>query len=320
MELLKLRVKNKFNIKQGGFIIFKKSTLVIVIVALAITITGCGLLESPQGSSSKNSNGKKVQIGYVQWASAEASTHIVENVLERMGYQVETPVLQAGAMYQSTANGNIDAFVCSWLPDTDRNYWKKFGDQLVELNNNFLSAQIGIVVPSYVKADSLAELNDYADQFDKRIVGIDPGAAEMVVIRDNVVPNYGLEDWDIVDSSGPAMTAELARSIKKKEWIAVAGWKPHWKWAKWDLKFLKDPDQTMGTGEYIKSMGRPGIKEELPGVAKFLEAYRLDAEQLGSVMLKIQNGMNPKEAATEFVDNHPELVNSWVPGDKELIK
>ena len=271
-----------------------------------------------EGQQQDQNDGEKetVKIGYVQWSSAEASTHIVKNILEDMGYNVETPVLQTGAMYQSTATGEIDGFVCSWLPDTDKNYWEKFGDKLVELNNNYESAQIGIVVPEYVTIDSLAEMKDHKDKFQGRIVGIDPGAAEMIVVKDKTMPTYGLEDWKLTESSGPAMTAELGRSIKNEEWIAVTGWKPHWKWSKYDLKFLKDPELTMGDGEYIKSMGRPGIKEDLPEVASFLEKYKLTTEQLGSVMLKIQNGMNPDKAAREFIDENPDVVQSWMPSEK----
>ncbi|MTI66169.1 MAG: glycine betaine ABC transporter substrate-binding protein [Firmicutes bacterium] len=267
-----------------------------------------------QKTEEKESEKGTVKIGYVQWASAEASTHIVEEVLEeKMGYNVELSVLQTGGMYQATADGEIDAFVCSWLPDTDKNYWEKHGDKLVELNNNYLHAQIGLVVPKYVTIDSIAEMKDYPDKFDKRIVGIDPGAAEMIVVKDKTMPNYGIEDWDLEESSGPAMTAELGRAIEKEEWVAVTGWKPHWKWAKYDLKFLKDPDLTMGDGEYIKSMGRPNIKKDLPEVASFLENYQVTTEQLGSVMLAIQNGKEPKKAAEEFVNNNEEVVNKWIP-------
>lgn len=294
---------------------FRKITLIIMSLVLVLSSTGCALME---GQKPENNTGNKgtVTIGYVQWASAEASTHIVKKVLEDMGYNVKTPVLQTGAMYQAAASGEIDAFVCSWLPDTDRNYWEKYGDQLVELNNNYTSAQIGIVVPEYVEIDSLAEMKNYKDKFQGRIVGIDPGAAQMIVVKNDVMPHYGLDDWELTESSGPAMTAELGRSIDKGEWVAVTGWKPHWKWSKWDLKFLKDPDLKMGEGEYIKSMGRPGIKEDIPEVANFLQNYRITTDQLGSVMLKIQDGMSPKKAAAEFVENNQDLVDNWTSRNK----
>jgi len=267
-------------------------------------------MESQVSQTDENNKGT-VTIGYVQWASAEASTHIVKKVLEGMDYSVKAPILQTGAMYQSASTGEIDSFVCSWLPDTDRNYWEKYGDSLVELNDNYTSAQIGIVVPEYVTIDSLAEMKDFKEKFDGRIVGIDPGAAEMIVVEEDVMPNYGLDDWDLTESSGPAMTAELGRLVEEGKWVAVTGWKPHWKWSKWNLKFLEDPDLTMGSGEYIKTMGRPGIKEDLPEVAAFLQNYTISTEQLGEVMLAIKNGASPDDAAEEFVNSHPDLIESW---------
>jgi glycine betaine/proline transport system substrate-binding protein len=33
----------------------------------------------------------------------------------------------------------------------------------------------------------------------------------------------------------------VLRAIRDKEWIVVTGWKPHFKWAQHDLKYLKDP-------------------------------------------------------------------------------
>jgi glycine betaine/proline transport system substrate-binding protein len=46
-------------------------------------------------------------------------------------------------------------------------------------------------------------------------------------------------DYDQVTSSGPAMVASLEKAIRDKEWIVVTGWKPHFKWAQHDLKYLK---------------------------------------------------------------------------------
>lgn len=257
----------------------------------------------------------KVEIGYVQWASAEASTHIAKEILEEMDYEVEIPVLQTGLMYESTATGKIDGFICSWLPDTDRNYWNKHKDNLVELNNHYESAQIGLVVPEYVDIDSIDELKDHKEEFQGRIVGIDPGAAQMVVTEKELMPHYGLDDWTLEESGGPAMTAELSRSISKEEWVVVTGWKPHWKWAEWDLKFLEDPDKVMGDGEFIKSMGRPGIREDLPEVAAFLENYTMNTEDLSSVMLEIQDGVDPEQAAKNFIEENRDKVDEWIPND-----
>lgn len=297
-----------------GFIIFKgklnKVLYLFFMISLSIYLSGCGLLESQIPKTNDKSKGK-VKIGYVEWASAEASSYIVKEVLEEMGYYVELSILQTGILYQATSQANIDVFVCSWLPDTDKNYWKKHKDSLVELNDNYTSAQIGIVVPNYVTIDSIKEMKDYEDKFHKRIVGIDPGAAQMEVTEEKVIPNYGLENWTLEESSGSAMTAELKRAIERKEWIAVTGWKPHWMWSRWDLKFLKDPDLTMGTGECIKTMGRPNIKKEMPEVASFFEKYELNTEDFSSVMLKIQDGESPEKTAKEFVKNHQELVKSW---------
>lgn len=297
-----------------GFIIFKgklnRVLYLFFIIVLSISLTGCGLLESQIPKTNDRSKGK-VKIGYVQWASAEASSHIVKEVLEKMGYYVELYILQTGILYQATSQGNVDVFVCSWLPDTDKNYWKKHKDSLVELNDNYRSAQIGIVVPKYVEINSMKEIKDYEDKFGKRIVGIDPGAAQMEVTEEKVMPNYSIENWILEESSGAAMTAELERAIEKKEWIAVTGWKPHWMWSKWDLKFLQDPDLAMGKGECIKTMGRPNIKEDMPEVARFFEKYELNTEDFSSVMLKIQNGQSPEDVAKEFVESHSELVKYW---------
>lgn len=275
------------------------------------------MLEPPISKEDRNKETKgTVRIGYVQWASAEASTHIVKEILEeKMGYEVETPLMQNALMYQATTTGDIDGFVCSWLPDTDTVYWEEYKDGLVELNNNYESAQIGLVVPEYVEIDSIKELKNHKEKFGGRIVGIDPGAQQMQLTDDKLMPHYGIEDWTLEESTGPAMTAELSRAIKNEEWIVVTGWKPHWKWAEWDLKFLEDPDEIMGTGEYIKSMGKPDIREDLPEVAAFLENYVLSTEQLSSVMLEIQEGKDPAQAAKDFVENNEDVVNEWIPED-----
>lgn len=51
-----------------------------------------------------------------------------------------------------------------------------FKNKLEKLSASSHGLMQGIVVPSYVPIDSIAQLNQYKDKFDKKIIGIEPGA------------------------------------------------------------------------------------------------------------------------------------------------
>jgi glycine betaine/proline transport system substrate-binding protein len=254
-----------------------------------------------------------VKLIYVQWACAEAETHIAEAVLEDLGYDVEKEVVSAGPMWTAVAKGDADAFTTAWLPYTHESYWEKYKDDVEVLGTLFDNAKLGLVVPSYVTINSITELNDHKDKFGSRIVGIEPGAGLMIHTEENTIPTYGLEDWNFIESSEAAMIAELTRAVEKQEWIVVTGWAPHWKFFKWDLKILEDPELTLGGAEEIQIIARKGFKEDMPEAANMLSNMKLTDSQLGEVMYKINvDGMDPAEAAREWVNNNQDIVQGWV--------
>jgi len=61
-------------------------------------------------------------------------------------------------VFQSLADGQTDFFLDAWLPVTHESYMDQYGDQLVDLGYNFEGARIGLVVPSYMEADSIEDL------------------------------------------------------------------------------------------------------------------------------------------------------------------
>jgi len=253
-----------------------------------------------------------VKMVYVQWACAEAETHIAEAVLQDMGYEVEKQVISAGPMWTSVATGDADVFTTAWLPYTHEAYWTKYQDEVEDLGVLFTGAKLGLVVPDYVTIDSITELNDHKDKFGSRIVGIEPGAGLMIHTEEDTIPTYGLQDWKFVASSEAAMIAELTRAIEKQEWIVVTGWAPHWKFFKWDLKILDDPELTLGGSEEIRVIARKGFSEDMPEAASILSKFSLTDSQLGEVMYKINvENMDPVEAAREWVDANQDIVKDW---------
>jgi glycine betaine/proline transport system substrate-binding protein len=256
-----------------------------------------------------------VKLVYVNWSEGVAMTNLAKAILEdKMGYTVEITMADVAPIFTSLANGDQDAFMDAWLPTTHASYMNEYGDDLDDLGNNFEDAKIGLVVPSYVAINSIEELNDVAEDFNHELIGIDSGAGIMKA-TDAAIEAYGL-DYELIPGSGPAMTAALGAAIEDNEAIAVTGWAPHWKFARWDLKFLEDPQGVYGGSENIHTITRKGFSDDMPDVAAFLTNFYMDGQQLGDLMGAIADSDDdPVDVARVWMADHEELVNSWIPAE-----
>lgn len=70
-----------------------------------------------------------------------------------------------------------------------------------------------------------ADLNKFADKFDKKIYGIGSGAPANLSLQEIIKKNeFDLGKWKLVESSETSMLAEVNRNVKKKPlWCSSAG-------------------------------------------------------------------------------------------------
>ena len=262
-------------------------------------------------STLASADSKTLSIGYVDgWSDSVATTHVAAEVIkQKLGYDVKLQAVATGIMWQGVATGKLDAMLSAWLPVTHGEYWTKNKDKVVDYGPNFKDAKIGLIVPEYVKAKSIADLKDDTS-FKNKIVGIDAGSGVMLK-TDQAIKDYDL-GYKLQASSGAAMIAELTRAEEKKESIAVTGWVPHWMFAKWKLRFLDDPKGVYGAAETVNSIGSKGLEKKAPEVAAFLKKFQwASKDEIGEVMLAIQDGAKPEAAAKDWVAKHPERVAEW---------
>ncbi|MFP3999813.1 MAG: glycine betaine ABC transporter substrate-binding protein [Desulfobacterales bacterium] len=286
----------------------KPAVLILLILAASL-----GVLPLSAGSRAAG-QGKKAEIVYVEWASAAATSHVVKAVLEeKMGYECSLKPVSAPALWQTTASGNTDGFVCAWLPSLHRTYYAKAGENVNDLGPNLEGTKVGLVVPQYVEIDSIEQISSHAENFDNKIIGIDPGAGIMLAAKD-AIETYGLEGMELVPGSGAAMTAALENMINKKQWVVVTGWTPHWKFARWDLKYLEDPKDIFGGSEAIHTVVRKNLEDKQPELYEFLDNFSWEIEDINQVMGMIQQSGKPYESAVEWINENPEKVESWLPG------
>ena len=151
------------------------------------------------------------------------------------------------------------------------------------------------------------------ESVDYKITGIDPGAGIMEA-TDRAIADYELDKWDVTTGSGAAMTAALKKAYDAEEPIIITGWTPHWKFAKFDLKYLDDPKGSYGGEEQIHSIGRLGLAEDLPEAHQILSNFNWSEEDMGEVMVAIQEGEKEEAAAQNWIDANPEKVAEWTDG------
>jgi glycine betaine/proline transport system substrate-binding protein len=265
------------------------------------------------GAEGAAADGKPgIKIGYVEgWSDSVATTYVAAQVIrQHLGYEVKLVPVSAGLMWQGVARGDLDATMSAWLPVTQGAYYEKLKDKVVDLGVNYPGARIGLIVPAYVNAGSIADLPAQKAAFEGRIVGIDAGAGVMTK-TELAIKDYGL-DYKLMPSSGSGMVAELERSIRNNKAIAVTGWVPHWMFAKWKLKFLDDPKKVYGEAEHVDSIANPGLEAKARPVNDLLKRFSWQPGEIDSVMLAIENGAKPEAAARQWVDAHPQRVSQWL--------
>ncbi len=303
---------------------FKRITLGLIVVALAsaVLLVGCGQSAGSDEAASQEAGTQtedkgEVELAYVEWARAVALTHVAGEILDRMGYEVQLSNVANAAMWQAVANGDADAHMTAWLPATHAAYYGpegEFTDQVEDLGTTYEGAGLGLVVPDYVEEQSVSDLVANAEKYDNEITGIDPGAGMMEQTENAIADDtLGLSALTLLEGSGPTMTAALDDAVNNERPIVVTGWRPHWKFSRWDLRILEESEQIYGEAEDIHTVARLGLEEDMPEVYSFLKDTDWQSMSYGPVMDSISDGATPEEAAADFVDDNVDAINAALP-------
>ncbi|WP_316569139.1 glycine betaine ABC transporter substrate-binding protein [Neobacillus sp. YIM B06451] len=171
-----------------------------------------------------------------------------------------------------------------------------------------------LLVQAFAKEEAApGNANGIGAQTNYRIIGIEPGAGIMAQAG-NAINEYKLDNWKVVEGSSAGMIAELQKAYNNKQPIIITGWAPHWKFSKFDLKFLDDPKGVFGGTEGIHTIVRKGLEQDAPGAYKILDQFSWETGDMEKVMVYIEEGMSPAEAAEKWIDENPDKVAEWTNG------
>jgi len=277
----------------------------------ALALAALSLAAIALGSASAQDK-PRIKIGYINgWADSVAVTYVAAEVLSaRLDYPVELVSVEPALMWQGVARGDLDVSLSAWMPITHGEYHARLGRRVEILGTNYHNARIGLVVPEDSPVHSIEELNQHAALFGSRIVGIDAGAGLMRRTED-AIAQYGL-NYTLMPSSGTGMASALARAQREKAPIIVTGWIPHWKFAKYALRFLDDPKGVYGQAEHTDTFAHPSFASKAPAAHALLQRLSWGPDEIGAVMLAISEGTTPEQAAKDWVAANPDKVKQWL--------
>lgn len=78
--------------------------------------------------------------------------------MEEKGFNVSITDVDIPIVYEALAGGDADATLGAWLPITQKEFYDRHKDDIVDLGSNLTGAKIGLVVPEYMDIDSIEDL------------------------------------------------------------------------------------------------------------------------------------------------------------------
>ena len=283
---------------------------------LAHLLAGVALASAailPAGAAERQ--GPDVRIGWTAWSDAEVISKLTALVLSKVGMDVELTLADVSAQYRGLAENDLDVMLMSWQPQTHAGYLRRYGDRIEDLGPLYGGADLGLAVPTYVDSSirTIGDLAGAAERFDRHIEGIDEGAGLMDRAHEAMTA-YGLRDWELASGSGPRMALRLNEAIERQQPIVVTAWRPHWKWAAFDLRYLKDPEGVFKGEEAVHAMAREGFSGDQPKVAAFLERMQFELDELETLMAEARD-KGHRTAIREWLNANGERVTRWLEGD-----
>ena len=262
---------------------------------------------------------KAVRFSDVGWTDIQATTGVATVILKGLGYEPEVQVLSVPVTYQSLQNKDIDVFLGNWMPSMAADVKPFTDDGSVEtIGRNLEGAGYGLVVPTYVAdagVKSLTDIGKFADKFDHKIYGIEPGNDGNRIVLGMIEDKAnGLDGFELVESSEAGMLTQAQKAMKGDDWIVFLGWTPHPVMGEMAITYLDGMgDSGFGAAEVYTNV-RAGWTSECPNAGKLVSNLKFSLSMENQIMDAILNDEEPEPAAVKWLKANADAVTPWLDG------
>ncbi|AKV05856.1 MULTISPECIES: choline ABC transporter substrate-binding protein [Pseudomonas] len=288
------------------------------------TVLTVGLLALGSASAYADQSCETVKMADPGWSDIAATNAITGFLLDGMGYKPKVDTLAVPITFGGLKDGQVDVFLGNWMP-AQQGFYDKFvatGD-VTQLAKNLDGTEFTLAVPDYVwdaGVHNFADLNKFADKFDKKIYGIGSGAPANISLQEIIKKNdFDMGQWKLVESSEQAMLAEVSRAVKKQKFVTFLGWTPHPMNVQLKMHYLKGGEKYFGDTGSVHTLTRKGYAQACPNVGKLLTNLSFTQEMENSIMADVVNKkVSNADAAKAWIKANPAVLDKWLDGVKTV--
>lgn len=255
------------------------------------------------------------------WTDITATNGVASVLLSALGYQPDIATLSVPVGYEALKGAQTDVFLGNWMPAQAR-----FREDLdaaggiTELVKNLDGAKFTLAVnPAGVELGvaDFADLDAHRDAFEGKIYGIEPGAPANQSIQAMIdADEFGLGDWQLVESGEQAMLAQVTRNSGTP--TVFLAWAPHPMNEAIDITYLSGGDAQFGPdfgGATVHTLARTEWTDSCPNAARLFSQLVFDVPMENQLMGKIlDDGMAAEDAAREWIAANPQAIEPWLDG------
>ncbi|MEC5324201.1 ABC transporter substrate-binding protein [Aurantimonas sp. A3-2-R12] len=306
---------------------------------LAASLIGLGMT-SPVLAEAESD--EPIIIVQNNWSSQLVMSNVVGQVLESEGYTVEYVPSDSQLQFTAITNGDMTFQIEAWEGSMKAAFEKAVEEGMVDAGTHDAVTREEWWIPDYVlekcpDAATWEGLNACANIFTTaetapkgRFVGPPADWGKNYAAR---IDALGMDFVAINVGQAATLWAELQSAYDRKEPIVLFNWTPNFVESKFEGRFVDfpepepacfddpswgpNPDATGDCGApraaWLKKAAWKGMADEWPGAWAIVQKINLTNKQLANASKMVDDeGMSPEDAATKWIEDNRDVVDSWL--------
>ncbi|WP_249679371.1 choline ABC transporter substrate-binding protein [Pseudomonas abieticivorans] len=266
---------------------------------------------------------KSVRLGVVNWTDVIATSAMTQVLLDGLGYETKQTSASQQIIFAGIRDQRLDLFLGYWNPLMTQTITPFVEQKQVKVlaEPSLKDARATLAVPTYLADKGLktfADIAKFKKELGGKIYGIEPGSGANTQIKEMIAKNqFGLGDFQLVESSEAGMLSAVSRAVKRNEAIVFFGWAPHPMNVNQKMTYLSGSEDALGPNEgmaTVWTVTAPDYASRCPNVDKLLTNLTFSAADESRMMQPLLDHKDALESAKAWLKTHPEDQKRWLSG------